>query len=190
MSRLPFYVVVVIATLGSGAAGYLLRQYQSQTQQSEAVALPPKPVVTTAKDVTGQILPEFSLPDIHGRVHSIHEWDGKVVAINFWASWCEPCMQEIPSFITLQDKYAKQGLQFLGIALQNPNEIKEFVATHGINYPVLAGEAEVIDLATALGNDMGTLPYTVIIDRKQRISFIKNGLLDRVQAEAVITTLL
>jgi len=189
LSRLPFYIVVVIATLGSGVAGYLLRQYQSQTQDSEAVALPSKPVVT-AKDVTGQVLPEFSLPDIQGQVHSIHEWDGKVVAINFWASWCAPCMQEIPSFITLQDKYAKQGLQFLGIALQNPGEIKEFVAKHGINYPVLAGEAEVIALATALGNDMGTLPYTVIIDRKQRISFIKNGLLDRAQAEAVITTLL
>ena len=176
-------------TLGSSTAGYFLYQYYFQPAPNAADLNQPARVITP-RDVTGQLRPEFSLPDLQGEIRHIREWDGQVIAINFWATWCLPCLKEIPEFITLQNKYSKQGLQFLGIALQSAEEVRDFVQSQGINYPVLVGDLKVIDLATALGNDMGTLPYTVIIDRQQRVSFIKNGQLDRAQAEAVITALL
>ena len=190
MKKLLLFAAVLVLSLGSSTAGYYLYKYNSPSeQQFDSNLTQPIPVLTS-QDVTGQLRPEFSLPDIHGEIHHIREWDGQVIAINFWATWCQPCLKEIPEFIALQDKYSKQGLQFLGIALQSAEEVTDFVKSLGINYPVLVGELEVIDLASSLGNDMGTLPYTVIIDRQKRINFIKNGRLDSVQAEAVITTLL
>jgi peroxiredoxin len=180
---------VFVLTLGAGSAGYYFYQYTT------GAAMAAQPVHTsagarTAPDITGSILPEFSLPDINGGIRDVREWHGKVLAINFWATWCPPCLKEIPEFIALQDKYAGQGLQFVGIALQGPEEVRDFIREHGMNYPVLVGELEVVDLARTLGNDMGALPYTVIIDRQQRISFVKHGQLDGDQAEAIIKALL
>ena len=189
MRRLLLFSGVFVLTLASSTAGYYLYKYNSRTSWPESGQIQPAKGLNP-KDVTGQLRPEFSLTDIHGEVRHIREWDGRVIAINFWATWCPPCLKEIPEFIALQNKYSKQGLQFLGIALQSAAEVTDFVNSQGINYPVLVGELEVIELASTLGNDMGTLPYTVIIDRKQRISFVKNGQLDSAQAEAVITSLL
>ena len=78
----------------------------------------------------------------------------------------------------------------IGIALQSAEDVKEFMQTQEMNYPVLVGELEVIELARAYGNDMGTLPYTVIIDREKRISYIKHGQLAGDIAEEIISTLL
>jgi thiol-disulfide isomerase/thioredoxin len=133
--------------------------------------------------------PDFSLPDLEARQHGPGEWGGKVLILNFWASWCPPCLQEIPAFIRLQEKYAGRGVQFVGIAVQQAEEVRDFVVAKGINYPVLTGEAEVIKVAEDYGNLAGTLPYTVIIDREQRIAFIKRGPLAEVEAERVINSL-
>jgi thiol-disulfide isomerase/thioredoxin len=180
----------LVITLGASAAGYNLYRYIFNPAPVGELAGVPEHGAVAPRNLTGTIRPDFALPDLTGQVRHVSEWDGQVVAINFWATWCPPCMKEIPEFIALQDKYAGRGLQFVGIALHNADEIQEFVAKLGMNYPVLVGQMEVIDLASALGNDMGTLPYTVFIDRHQRINFIKNGQLEREQAEAVITGLL
>lgn len=180
---------LLMLILAASAAGFYLYQYQYS--QSHL------PVITDANESklvqpvhTGQMRPDFSLPDINGKLRHISEWDGRVIVLNFWATWCPPCMQEIPEFMALQDKYAKQDLQFVGIALQNTEEVTEFVKDKGINYPVLVGGLGVANLAERLGDDTGTLPYTVIIGRDKRISFIKNGRLPSKQAEQIINSLL
>ena len=173
---------ITLLILASTAAGfYLYRYHHSQADQQEQAVQPV---------LTGTIRPEFSLPDINGKMRHVSEWDGQVIALNFWATWCPPCMQEIPEFVALQDKYGKQGLQFVGIALQNAQEVSGFVKSKGINYPVLVGNLDVVNLAERLGDDTGTLPYTVIIGRDKRISFIKNGRLQGKQAEQIINSLL
>ena len=91
--------------------------------------------------------------------------------------------------IRLQEKYASRDVQFVGIALQKAEEVRDFVITKGINYPILTGEAEVIGVAEAYGNSIGALPYTVIIDQAQRIAFIKRGPLPESEAERVISSL-
>lgn len=145
---------------------------------------------TTDSPVLGRHRPDFTLPDLDGKMRSISEWDGKVIALNFWATWCPPCLKEVPEFVLLQTRYQAQGLQFIGIALQRPEEVRDFVAQNGMNYPVLAGELEVIKLAEAYGNHIGALPYTVIIDRNGQVAHVKPGILPTEEAESIIKSLL
>ncbi|MDX1518940.1 MAG: TlpA disulfide reductase family protein, partial [Gammaproteobacteria bacterium] len=122
--------------------------------------------------------PDFTLPDLENKPRQVSEWDGKLIVINFWATWCPPCREEIPIFIALQEEFADRGLQFIGIALQDADEVRDFVAETGMNYPVLTGYREVIKIAESLGNDIGALPYTVIINRDGVIEFTRAGPMD------------
>ncbi|MFT5131768.1 MAG: peroxiredoxin [Gammaproteobacteria bacterium] len=148
------------------------------------------PIIARNDNIIGSMRPDFTLTDVAEQQRNISEWDGKVLAINFWATWCPPCIKEIPEFIELQHKYQKQGLQFIGIALQRAEEVTEFITEYGMNYPVLAGEMEVIEIAESYGNAIGALPYTVIIDRTGHIHYVKQGALAIDIAEAIILELL
>lgn len=129
--------------------------------------------------ISGSMRPLFRLPDIHGRMHSIREWDGQVLVINFWATWCAPCRREIPIFIELQEKFGERGLQFIGVALDNPEDVRAFVKRYGINYPVLVGQEKGFSIAVAYGNDLNVVPYTAFVNRKGRIVYTHAGAMDR-----------
>ncbi len=185
MNKAMLWVALTGLVFVSGYLGYRLYHYQQAeiahpSAQQDAVATP----------IVGQHRPAFTLPDLDGQLRSVTEWDGKVVALNFWATWCPPCIKEVPEFVALQRKYQGQGLQFIGIALQKPEEVLEFVTEHKVNYPILAGELEVIKLAEAYGNHIGALPYTVIIDRNGQVAHVKPGILPTEEAESIITGLL
>jgi len=135
--------------------------------------------------------PDFSLADLQGQTHHSSEWQGKVVIFNFWATWCPPCVREIPLFIELQQKYADRGLQFVGIATSDPPQVvAEFVEDNGINYPILIGEGEAVDVAVNLGNRFGSLPFTAIVDREGNIVLRKVGEIKRKKLEQMILPLL
>jgi len=140
--------------------------------------------------MVGQARPDFTLPDLKGRPRHIGEWDGQVVALNFWATWCPPCLKEIPRLITLQSRYGGRGLQIVGIALQKPGDVSAFVREHGMNYPVLAGEMPVVKVAESYGDSIGALPYTVVIDRHGRIAYTKQGPVTVQEIRKVIQPLL
>lgn len=191
MKRVVLWTVLTGLVFASGYLGYRLYHYQQEeTARSPAEATGAGAQAAMETQVLGLHRPEFTLPDLDGRQRSITEWDGKVVALNFWATWCPPCLKEVPEFVSLQEKYRAQGLQFIGIALQKPEEVREFVAEHEVNYPILAGELEVIKLAEAYGNNTGALPYTVIIDRSGQIAHVKPGILPTEEAESIISGLL
>jgi thiol-disulfide isomerase/thioredoxin len=134
--------------------------------------------------------PDFALPDLNGAVHVASEWDGKVTVVNFWATWCPPCKREIPTFIELQEKYAHRGVQFVGIAIDNKDQVSAYVDGAGLNYPTLLGNEKAVAISREYGNRLDALPYTVIIDRHGDITFVKRGELTRDVAEQVIQTLL
>ncbi len=185
MKRGTLITAVIVVTCFF--AGIFISEYIRSNKQVDN--LPPAPQANT-QDMMGMPSPDFSLMDVSGQSRNVSEWQGKVLVINFWATWCPPCLEEIPHFIDLQDKYGDQGLQFLGIALEEVDAVTSFASEIGINYPLLVGEQEVIKLAGKFGNRIGGLPYTVILDRSGNINFIKQGPISVSEAEQVITSLL
>lgn len=146
---------------------------------------------STAKtSIIGKMRPDFSLPDVEGITHPISEWDGKVLVINFWATWCPPCRKETPAFVALQEKYGAHGLQFIGVAIDEKDPVIDFMDTYGVNYPMLLGELDAIEIGKQYGNRFGALPYTVVIDRTGKIAFVIRGEFTSENAEAQIKPLL
>lgn len=172
-----------LIAFAASVLGFLLQQHANKQRNNNAVE---SRTNASAESVIGSLRPDFTLQDMHGQERHVQEWNNQVLVINFWATWCPPCREEIPGFIKLQKKYNNQGVQFIGIALQTADEVKDYVAELGMNYPVLVGTGDVIKVAERFGNHQGILPYTVIIDRQQHIRFIKRGPLKYEEAETAI----
>lgn len=177
MKKTP--LIIAIALLGL-SAGFVANQLFT------------KSVTQPTKVATGtpEYAPAFTLKDLDDKLRSSEEWQGKVMMINFWASWCPPCRREIPAFIKLQEVYAKQGLVIIGIALDKKQNIVDFTDPMDINYPILMAEKEGVALSRAYGNRLGVLPYTVIVDRAGKIIYTHRSELTFDAAEKVIKPLL
>lgn len=131
-----------------------------------------------------------TIPDLQGRPRTLGEWQGSVLVVNFWATWCPPCLKEIPDFIRMQEKLGPRGLQFVGIAADQPEKVREFAAKYRMNYPVLLGEMDVIEIASRAGNAAGGLPFTVILDRQGKWVRSESGALDEQKLTKLIEPLL
>jgi len=163
-----FVAVAVVAT----AAGMLLHNWQAR-----------------AKPDIGPLM-ALSLPDLQGSPRSLKDWQGKVVVVNFWATWCPPCLKEIPEFVHMQDAHGAKGLQFVGIAADDPAKVREFVAKTPINYPILLAGMDVIEVARKAGNSVGGLPFTVILDRSGNWVLSHSGALDQEKLLPLVRPLL
>jgi len=128
-------------------------------------------------------------PDLEGHARMLSEWRGRVLVCNFWATWCVPCREEIPMLIAARVKYAVSGLEIVGIAVDNPGNVRQFAASFKISYPVLLAEADGLDLMRKLGNSAGGLPYTVVADRQGGIVHRKLGALKQADLDAVLARL-
>ena len=168
-NTLIFIVAVVIA----GGSGIALQQYLNQKQ-------------TITNPATGNLRPEFAAMDLNGQLRNIKEWDGDLIVLNFWATWCPPCRKEIPEFIELQQAYGDQGLQFIGLAIDNAEAVAEYAKDISMNYPNLIVEADGVVLAKHYGNGVGALPYTVFINRKGEISDTFKGELSKKHAKEIL----
>ncbi|MDQ3185039.1 MAG: TlpA family protein disulfide reductase [Pseudomonadota bacterium] len=131
-----------------------------------------------------------SLPDLQGTNQPISQWKGNVMVVNFWATWCAPCREEIPEFIKLQKRFSDQGLVFIGIAVDQKEKVAAFSKEIGINYPVLVGGMNAMALANAAGNLQGALPFTVVIDRSGKITDTRLGRLSQSKLESMLKPLL
>ena len=131
-----------------------------------------------------------TLPDMDGKSQALAQWRGKVMVVNFWATWCPPCLEEIPEFVRMQEKFGPRGLQFVGIAIDNRDKVREFAAKFRMNYPVLVGGMEAIELVRKVGNEHGGLPFTVIMDRKGRLIGTELGGLNEQKLTALIEAVL
>jgi thiol-disulfide isomerase/thioredoxin len=171
------FVVILIVAIASLAAGY----YFAQTDSSGAK-------IITQHTMTQR--PDFSLYDLEDQLRHIKEWDGQVVMVNFWATWCPPCRSEMPAFEKLYTDYKDKGFTIVGIAIDNKQSVIDFVDPLGINYPILMGEEKGIQLAKDFGNHLGALPYTAIIDRKGQVTHLLRKELSYQEAEALISPLI
>lgn len=172
MNKILHWPLIVGAALLAIIAGYILQQ----TQQGEPVASGPRPL--------------FQLPDVNGVEHDIREWDGQVLVINFWATWCPPCLKEIPEFIELQKELGERGLQFIGVAIDEPDKVKAFIEEYGINYPILVSEEKGTLIAANYGNDLEVVPYTAFVNRAGQIVHTHSGAMNKETAKSYIMPLL
>lgn len=121
----------------------------------------------------------FELPATDGKKHSLADWKGKVILLNFWASWCAPCQFEIPRFVRYQKNYSDKGLQIVGIGLDELNKLKNVERSLEINYPsMVVPQINGAPLLEKFGNDQGIVPYTVVIDKNGTITYIHRGTME------------
>lgn len=129
-------------------------------------------------------------PDADGDMQALSQWQGKVLVVNFWATWCPPCREEMPELSALQDRLREQGLVVLGIATDDVAKMQQFAREAPVSYPLLAGDFEAMNLAASLGNGKGVLPYSVVIRRDGSIAGVYLGRLDMRVLEQDIEPLL
>jgi thiol-disulfide isomerase/thioredoxin len=113
--------------------------------------------------------------DTEGKAQSLGRYQGRILVINFWATWCGPCREEMPAFKRLQDRWAGRGVQFVGLANEEPLRVERFGRDLGITYPLWVGGDEVGELSRRLGNHRSVLPYTVLVDPNGRVVETKVG---------------
>jgi thiol-disulfide isomerase/thioredoxin len=103
--------------------------------------------------------------DLEGRPRRLLEWRGRALLCNFWATWCEPCREEVPVLVAAKQKTSSNDIEIVGIGIDSVDKIKQFASIYKINYPLLVADASAISLLRGLGNKGGGLPYTVALDR-------------------------
>lgn len=151
-------LLITLVSISAMMAGFYLsaKHFAEPAQQ----ALPP-----SDGNLVGSKRPNFELANNHGEMVSVEDFQDKTILINFWATWCGPCREEMPMLVDLQSQHADRGLQVVGIALDDAKVVDNFVRTFGISYPILVGEADVFNVSAAFGNQEGVLPFSVLIDR-------------------------
>jgi len=186
----PWLIVVAAATLGLLAGAALRYVYidppedttdRAPVADTEAELSGPSP-----QEVMGEPRPTFALPDLDGDERSIASFEGKVVLLNFWATWCPPCVEEMPVLDRLAREYGDQGLRVVGVALDDASAVRDFAETHDIDYPLLIGGREAYSLVRAYGNARTTLPHTVIIDRDGVVRRVHQGALEASEATELV----
>lgn len=132
---------------------------------------------------------DFVLKDMEGKDVKLADYKGKVVLLNFWATWCGPCKIEIPGFVELQEKYRDQGVVFLGFSVDDsPDKLKTYASDHNMNYPVLVGDGHE-EVQEAFGPIYG-IPVTVVINREGMICRKHTGIAPKNKFEEEIKALL
>ena len=120
------------------------------------------------------VMPEFSLENINGEMISIEEFKGKKTLINFWATWCRPCRKEMPMLNGVYLSQNPSEFSVVGIAIDKPEKVAQFIAELGINFPIMIGQSDAYDIMKKLGNEALTLPYTILIDETGQVIWNKN----------------
>jgi len=182
---LAYTVILVLAGL---AGFYLERNLAQQKIDQENQHLAASTIAPAS--LLGKTAPEFAMEDLEGHKKNIKDWHGKVVLLNFWATWCPPCKKEIPGFLELYQQYHPKGFDIVGIAIDNEQDVRDFVDTMGMNYTIIASNIEGTDLAVRYGNNIGALPYSVFIGRDGKIAYARPGGLSKQQTEKIIQSLL
>lgn len=178
-------LMMVAGILGAGGGWLFTEKVLKAGNDTETFAPPPK-----VTDMIGLPRPGFSLGSTTGGVINSADFDGQVLLINFWATWCKPCREEMPMLSDLHAQLAGQGLQVLGVALDDVAQAREFVEELQISYPNAVGGVDVMAMGSAYGNRAGLLPYSVLIDRSGVVRWNSLGELKLEELMAQIEKLL
>jgi len=172
MKPLVQNALLVAVALTALAAGALFKQHQN-TPQAAAADGPTR-------------LQNLTLPDLEGTQQPLNQWRGKKWVVNFWATWCTPCREEMPMLGQLARAHEGQ-VQFIGIGIDTPEAMKKFIQETPVPYPLLTGGNEAIELSAALGNSAMALPFTVVLDEHGKLIGQHMGKVTEAQIEAMLS---
>jgi thiol-disulfide isomerase/thioredoxin len=181
----PQHIALMALALLAGSAGYVVQHWLSRPAAAPALAVRDD---TIAGSEPARPL-DWSFATAAGGREALSAWAGKIIVLNFWATWCPPCLREIPAFVELQTAMGPDGVQFVGIALDQAEPVQAFVTDKGVNYPVLIGDQDVARFMVTLGNTIGALPYTVVLGRNGEVVTSHQGEWDAEAAGAILRKL-
>ena len=189
MRGVLIFFSTLVLSLAAGLGGYSLYHQWSNPDDSTSAASQ-RSSRRPGSELIGSHRSDFTLNDLDGKPHAISEWDGQVVLINFWATWCPPCRREIPVLSALHRELSASGFNVVGVAMDNLDKVRAYVKEYEVPYPNLAGQQDVAEISAQLGNTAGSLPYSVIIDRDGIIRYAHLGEISRDMALQQIEPLL
>lgn len=161
------WLILALAVLAAAAGGWL--QHAARERRRP--------------DLVGRPAPAITLPDLDGRSHALSEYAGRRVLVNFWASWCGPCLKEMPALAQAQHRFGAGHPVVVGIAMDTPGNVRAYLQAHPVNYPVLLGRLEDPDSARQLGDTASVLPYSVLLDADGKVLATHAGVLEAATLE-------
>ena len=170
--------LVIAATLGAGAfaAGFAVSRWRQgrfsapeTTTNESAWDAAGGQVIRSSSAESSDNATDFRFTDQHGEERRFSDWDGKARVVNFWATWCPPCVHEIPMLVSAQESFREHGVQFIGVAVDDPDAAFAMAKELGMNYPTMADSRRTLDLLHAYGNRAAALPFTAFVDPQGRI---------------------
>ena len=164
------------------ASSYLLPERKLRPD-ANATSVAPVPPVTDRR-------PDFQFVDLDGVHRRMAHWDGRVVVVNFWATWCSPCLEEVPEFIMLQSRYRSRGVRFVGLALDDLETVRAYAREVSLNYPTAVGDAPLFELMRGFGNPNQVLPFTALVSPGGQVVDRYAGLVARDTLKARLEELL
>lgn len=174
LKRALLYLVAIVAIVLSGFA---LRYFVL------TASVPPESISTHTFFAA-------AFPDLEGEPQAMAQWKGKTIIVNFWATWCPPCLEEMPALSKLHAQYQGRNLMVLGISSDDLDKIREFTLQAPVSYPLLSGDIDAMNISESLGNDKGVLPYTVIIAPDGSIAKTYFGLVNQALLEETFLPML
>ena len=191
--------LVIGSLLGAGAfaAGFALSRWREEESPAPRAAAEgsawnaagDQAIRSSSAEPTDQAA-DFRFTDQHGEERRFSDWDGMIRVVNFWATWCPPCVHEIPMLVSVQESFRAQGVQFIGVAVDDPDGAFAMAKELGMNYPTMADSRRTIDLLHAYGNRAAALPFTAFVDSEGLIRDRHVGTLTLEQTRETIRALL
>lgn len=178
MNRYALPGLILIFAVVGGSAGFLLGGYVYDN--------PPAPAGVERIGID-ETVPDFELIQSTGQRRRLSEWRGKLVIVNYWASWCPPCIEEMPMLDRYAKTHADRDVVVLGIAEDDPDAVQSFLLRHPVDYPILIGAGQFPGSSMQLGNSRGVLPYTAVLGSDGTLVDRHAGLLDEARLDAWLT---
>jgi thiol-disulfide isomerase/thioredoxin len=171
----PFgMAVAIVAALAVGAGALYWVRAGAPTSGAAAQATTAPGLAPAQPDAVAELW-QAPLLDVAGKPHGLAAYKGHVLVVNFWASWCGPCVREMPLLADLSRQYAGKGVQFVGIGVDSEQNVRSFLRKVPVGYPIFVSGFGGADLARSFGNAAGGLPFTVVIDANGVVRSTKLG---------------